>query len=68
MNQIVKEIIEAKKQAGENAYLWLQSGDCILWASEEESEGDDGSRAIDRWQLDKHDAEQLSNSGEVNGW
>jgi hypothetical protein len=51
---IINEIIAAKNEAGEDAFLWLHSsGDCILWASEAESEGDDGHRALGRWQLDE---------------
>ncbi len=65
----IAEILTAKKEAGAEAYLWLhQSGDCILWASEKESEGDDGAMAIARWQLSQAETEDLSATGEVNGW
>lgn len=60
-------VIEAKIDAGPDAYLWLHSsGDCILWPSEEAATGDDGRDAIARWTVTGDDFEELLDSGEVD--
>lgn len=60
------EIIKAK-QARRDSYLWVHSsGDCILWPSEAESQGDNGSKAIGRWSLSPADLGALIDSGEVD--
>lgn len=61
------EILSAKSDAGDDAYLWLHdSGDCILWPSEEVSVNDDGRRAIGRWQVSRAVAAELMDSGAVD--
>ena len=67
MKSIKNGIIAAKTAAGEDSYLWLHdSGDCILWPSEADSVNDDGSRAIERWQVDDETAHELISSGEID--
>jgi hypothetical protein len=68
---MIDEIIAAKNEAGEDAFLWLHSsGDCILWPSESSSENDDGHRALGRWQLDEGQMQTLMRAlietGEIN--
>lgn len=61
------EILSAKAAAGDDAYLWLHdSGDCILWPTEEASTNDDGKNALDRWQISSEVAAELIDSGEVD--
>ena len=61
------DILEAKKAAGPDAFLWLHdSGDCILWPSEDVSDGDDGSEAIGRWRVDEPTRIALLGSGEID--
>jgi hypothetical protein len=68
MTTLADTIIAAKNEAGGNAYLWLHdSGDCILWPSEEASENDDGRNAIERWQVDEETAAALESAGVVDG-
>lgn len=60
------EILSAKAQR-DDAYLWLHdSGDCILWPTEESSINDDGKNAIGRWQVSEEVAAELIDSGEVD--
>jgi len=66
MSTKIEEIIAAVTEAGTKAYLWLQddAGDCILWPDEAASVDDDGSSAIERWQLTPEEVEEL-NASEV---
>jgi hypothetical protein len=68
VDDTVMEILKTKKNAGEDAYLWLHtSGDCILWLDEESSVNDDGQqKAIERWQLDSYQIHMLTETGEVD--
>ena len=61
----IEEILSAKNESGENAYLWLQSaaGDCILWPTEDASENEDSADAIGRWQLTVDEANGRSRRG-----
>jgi len=64
----IDEILSAKNESGENAYLWLQSaaGDCILWPTEDASENEDSADAIGRWHLTVDEAKALIETGEVD--
>lgn len=64
----VAEILAAKAAAGPDAYLWLQAdaGDCLLWASEEDADNDDGSKALQRWTITAEEAAALIDSGEID--
>jgi len=62
-----RAIIDAKRDAGPDAYLWVHdSGEVILWSTEEDSENDDGSNAVDRWNVDAATVEELIESGECD--
>lgn len=67
MTSKITTILAAKKSAGTDAYLWLHdSGDCILWPTEEASENDDGQNAVGRWTLTKAEVNDLINTGECD--
>lgn len=67
MSSKITTILEAKKNAGTDAYLWLHdSGDCILWPSEEASQNDDGRNALDRWTLTEAEVSELIDTGECD--
>ncbi len=68
MTTIIEEILSAKYESGENAYLWLHSatGDCILWPTEDASENEDSADAIGRWQLTATQSNALIETGEVD--
>jgi hypothetical protein len=68
MIPIIDEILSAKYESGENAYLWLHSaaGDCILWPTEDASENEDSADAIGRWQLTANESKALIETGEVD--
>jgi hypothetical protein len=64
----IEEILSAKRESGENAYLWLQSaaGDCKLWPTEDASENEDSADEIGRWRLTADEANALIETGEVD--
>lgn len=64
----IEEILSAKQESGENAYLWLQSaeGDCILWPTQDASENEDSADEIGRWELTVDEAKELIETGEVD--
>ena len=49
------------EQAESDPVLFVHdSGDVILWASEEDAENDDGSRALNRWSVSPEVADALA--------
>ena len=68
MTTKIEEILSAKLESGENAYLWLQSaeGDCILWPTQDASENEDSADEIGRWELTVDEAKKLIETGEVD--
>jgi hypothetical protein len=64
----IEEILSAKNESGENAYLWLKSaaGDCILWPTEDASENEESADAIGRWELTVDEANAPIETGEVD--
>ena len=68
MTSKIEEILSAKDESGENAYLWLQSadGDCILWPTQDASENEDSADSIGRWKLTDDEVNALIETGEVD--
>ena len=68
MTSKIEEILSAKNESGENAYLWLQAavGDCILWPTQDASENEDSADEIGRWELTVDEANALIETGEVD--
>ena len=68
MTTRIDEILSAKVNSGENAYLWLKSadGDCILWPTQDASENEDSADEIGRWQLEVDETNELIETGEVD--
>jgi len=66
MTTTVKEIIEAKRQAGEAAFLWLtHTSICALYETEEDSH--ETGVPLQTWELDPIEREQIIESGLVDG-
>ena len=68
MKTKIDEILDAKMNSGENAYLWLHAaeGDCILWPTQDASENEDSADEIGRWQLAVDETKELIETGEVD--
>jgi len=65
--KMLESIRAAVEAAGPKKYLWMHdSGDVILWPTEEESVDDDGSRALARWQVTGLTMDLLAKSGMVD--
>lgn len=64
----IEEILSAKSESGENAYLWLRRdiGDCVLWPTQDASENEDSADEIGRWMLTVDESKELVETGEVN--
>jgi hypothetical protein len=66
MTGTVKEIIDAKRRAGESAFLWLtHTGVCALYDREEDSY--ESGTPVRRWELDPIEQEQLVETGLIDG-
>jgi len=66
MTTTVREILDAKRLAGEAAYLWLTlTGTCSLYGSETDS--DDPSLTLQKWELGPSECDQLTKAGIVDG-
>jgi hypothetical protein len=64
---LVDDIQHAKSKTGSEAYLWAHdSGDVILWESEEDSVDSNGWNAVGRWRLDRAELKALIDSGSVD--
>jgi len=64
---LVDDIKHAKSKAGSEAYLWAHdSGDVILWESENVSVDSNGWNAVGRWRLDRAELKALIDSGSVD--
>jgi hypothetical protein len=65
MADLIMEIMNHKAEI--DGFLWAHdSGDVILWPSEEESINDDGQRAVARWQLSRAELDALASLGEID--
>jgi hypothetical protein len=61
-----EEILIAKTDAGDGAYLWVHtSGDVILWHTEP-GPGNDGADAAARWHVGPAVVDELIASGDVD--
>ena len=66
MTGTVKEIIAAKRRAGQKAYLWLtHSGVIALFATKADSFG--SGTPLQRWELDPIERDQIIETGLVDG-
>ncbi len=60
----VRAIRAAKGEAGPDGYLWVHdSGDVILWPSEDASEDDNGADALERWHVTATEVDVLVGMG-----
>jgi hypothetical protein len=68
MTTKTEQILAAKAESGDNAYLWLKAaaGDCILWPTQDASENEDSGDEIGRWLLTAEETKALIETGEVN--
>lgn len=67
MNYTAEIILDRKRDSGPDAFLWANtSGDVILWPDEVSSEGDDGSKALARWQVSDETLNYLIDGGALD--